>query len=83
MPTLWPGSQTCECPTCGRFFSTTSNFDRHREGRFDDDSRHCLTADEMIAKGLVERDGVWRQPGPQRAIYGATALFSGSDEGEQ
>lgn len=82
MPTLWPGGETCECSACGRFFSTTSNFDRHRVGGHDDNTRRCLTPDEMIAKGLFDRGGVWKQLPPERRVYGETALFSGSDENE-
>lgn len=27
---LRPGSSTCLCPTCGRYFSNEGNFDKHR-----------------------------------------------------
>lgn len=82
MPTLWPGSQTCECPTCGRFFSTTANFDRHREGDYGNDTRRCLSADEMTAKGMFERDGVWKQLPSGNPRYGETALSGATEMAE-
>lgn len=66
---LRPGSETCECESCLRWFSTTANFDRHREGRYDDDSRRCLTNAEMEAKGMFERGGVWRRLPAQNDAY--------------
>lgn len=69
------GSEMCECPTCGRFFSTTANFDRHRIGAFDDDSRRCLSPAEMTAKGLVEKSGVWKQNPPVGYTRGFSALM--------
>lgn len=51
------GSEMCECPTCHLFFSTTRNFDRHQIGPYHDNSRRCLTPQEMEAKGMFERRG--------------------------
>lgn len=80
------GSEMCECPTCHLFFSTTANFDRHRIGPYHDNSRRCLTPQEMEAKGMVERRGVWRQQPPKkpfiRAAGAATAAAGASDESE-
>lgn len=58
MPELKPGSSRCMCDGCKLFFSRTSVFDAHRVGPHDE-RRRCLTADELVAKGYVERDGVW------------------------
>lgn len=67
---LHPGSERCMCAECGRYFSTTRNFDRHRifidKDVQDWDRRRCLTPAEMKAKGLIEKDGVWKQPGPEQ-----------------
>lgn len=82
MPTLWPGGETCECAACGRFFSTTSNFDRHRAGSHDDNTRRCLTADELTAKGMFERNGVWKQLPAERRVYGETVAILGAGENE-
>lgn len=82
MPTLRLGSEQCECPTCKRFFSTTANFDRHREGDYGDDSRRCLSPDEMVAKGMFERGEVWRQLPAQNSAYVATRRAGATVEDE-
>lgn len=58
---LRPGSQRCQCAACHQYFSTTSNFDKHRVGDYEA-GRRCRTAKEMVAKGLVLVDGVWQGP---------------------
>lgn len=69
---LRPGSSTCLCPTCGRYFSNEGNFDKHRafaRGHAGDwDHRRCLTPKELQARGMVERDGVWRGQPPAKAL---------------
>lgn len=53
------GQATCECPACHRFFTTTTNFDRHRTGEYGG-GRVCLDPAEV---GLVLRDnGAWGGP---------------------
>jgi hypothetical protein len=69
------------CRACGKIFSSTASFDKHRAGSYGDaiydesgkkvigytpHTRHCLSEDEMIAKGMVIRakkkpdeDDVW------------------------
>lgn len=49
----------CKCPSCGKFFNSTGAFDKHRTGAHGKD-RRCMTADEMIAKGMdTNADGYW------------------------
>jgi hypothetical protein len=53
---------TCYCGVCGEYFSTLSNFDRHRTGKHG--SKVCA---DPASVGLVigsRGDGtVWRMPG--------------------
>jgi hypothetical protein len=49
----------CQCAACGRYFSRTSVFDKHRTGDFGKD-RRCMTDDEMQQKGLRIVGGLWR-----------------------
>lgn len=69
---LRPGSSMCLCPTCQRYFSRTSTFDQHRIGPYDGD-RRCMTVTEMTTKGMVNRDGVWGNPGPAVSHWTKTA----------
>lgn len=52
----------CRCPRCGSYFSTVSNFDRHRKGKHGVD-RHCV---EPATVGLVATDMggelLWKMP---------------------
>jgi hypothetical protein len=49
-----------QCQGCKAYFNSTFAFDKHREGRFWDGSRMCLTADEMTAKGMSKNAaGFW------------------------
>lgn len=45
------------CGACHLTFGGVRAFDLHRQGRVD--VRHCV---HPATVGLVERDGVWRQP---------------------
>jgi len=49
------------CPSCGELFSRTSGFTKHRTGSFSQDTRRCLTVEEMQECGF-HRDvsGFWR-----------------------
>lgn len=49
----------CLCSGCGHYFSTESNFNRHRIGKFGVD-RRCATVAEMVRLGLVMPDGIWK-----------------------
>jgi hypothetical protein len=48
-----------QCQGCKAFFNSTFAFDKHRTGDFGK-NRHCLTADEMTAKGMDKNAaGFW------------------------
>lgn len=52
--------QRNECPTCGLYFNSNVAFEKHREGTYTPNTRHCLTEDAMVAKGMHKRaDGFW------------------------
>lgn len=53
------GSERCQCGVCGEYFSTTSNFDKHRTGSYEG-TRRCMTVREMEKKGLVQVNGIWQ-----------------------
>jgi len=64
-------SNISTCPACRLVFSTVSNFDRHRTGKYDITApqygRRCLTAQEMLAlswrqnaKSQWTRNEAWR-----------------------
>ena len=48
-----------QCPSCGAYFSTVSNFDMHRVGAFStgllntSPERRCLSVSEMVNVGLT------------------------------
>ena len=48
-------SRSAECAACGKFFSSDDVFSRHRVGSYERDgqasTRHCLSGQEMEAKG--------------------------------
>jgi hypothetical protein len=49
-----------ECGPCGKFFTSTKMFDKHRVGEhWPVCTRRCLETFEMESLGMVERDGVW------------------------
>jgi len=53
--------QRNQCPTCGLYFNSNAAFTKHRVGDYYPPSRHCLTPDEMLVKGMVlGGDGFWR-----------------------
>lgn len=58
------GSQSrCQCPTCGEFFSTTSNFDKHRKGSHDE-GRYCVDPESVgLVIGNVNGNTFWRGKG--------------------
>ena len=59
--------KTSLCRTCGRVFSTTENFDRHRRGKYDDPSplygRICLPV-EQLPRWRLDKRGRWTQNEP-------------------
>lgn len=49
----------CQCAACGKFFSRSSVFDKHRTGEYGG-GRRCMTAAEMEEKGMrLTEAGVW------------------------
>jgi len=47
------GENRCQCASCGEHFNSTAAFDKHRsQGR-------CLTADEMLGKGMAINSSGW------------------------
>ena len=50
------------CMNCGCVFVTTHAFDAHRAGGYDPPGRHCLGADEMLAKGMLSEHDIWHVP---------------------
>lgn len=48
-----------QCPTCGAYFTTTSGFERHRLGSFNDpeDPRRCV--DPSTRKMHLNSAGFW------------------------
>ena len=40
----------CRCTACNRVFSTESNFDRHRRGKYQPDERHCVPPESIGMK---------------------------------
>ncbi len=61
MAKLVLGTKACQCAGCGEYFSTVSNFDKHRIFENADmpdwATRRCMSADEMLASGLVRNSG--------------------------
>jgi len=49
-----------QCPGCGELFNSNSAFDKHRTGAHGVD-RRCLTAQQMLTRGMVlGADRFWR-----------------------
>ena len=48
------------CRSCGKVFTTTSTFDKHRTGKYPD--RRCLTTEELDAAGWgLNQHGRWKR----------------------
>jgi len=59
------GSNTCQCPACGKYFTSPSSFDRHRIGSHGAD-RRCMSNGELEAAGFEENArGFLRVPNPR------------------
>ncbi len=59
---LRPGSPRCECSACGEGFNSVRAFDRHQRTTLGG-GVGCLNVREMMAKGMVWRDGWWYTTG--------------------
>jgi hypothetical protein len=64
--------QRNQCPTCGKYFSRTSGFVKHRIGPFGDGplgtspKRRCMTDEEMRKYGFHDmQTGIFRLQGPR------------------
>lgn len=62
---LRPGTNVCQCATCGEYFLSVSGFDRHRVG--DPANRRCLSNAEMRQRGMAkDAQNRWtRSPKPE------------------
>lgn len=62
-----------QCQGCKEYFNSTHAFDKHRAGEHGA-NRHCLTTDQMQAKGMIlGDDGFWRGSAmPQNVIEQVT-----------
>lgn len=49
------------CEACGKGFRSLSSFDMHRTGGYGKKcTRHCLSTEEMVAKGMCQQpNGAW------------------------
>ena len=57
-----------QCPSCGLYFNSVYAFETHRtgehgrlgeDGRYLPSNRHCLTIEQMIAKGMGKNKAGW------------------------
>lgn len=58
----WGGLNTAHCAACHRTFTSPTAFDKHRAGKFTDDTRHC---EDPASVGLVDAARAypcWGQP---------------------
>ena len=68
--------QRSQCAACGRLFTTTANFDRHRTGPYT--ARRCLSATELVAKGYSPNAaGFWRVPFDTGSVFAAERHAAG------
>lgn len=57
-----------QCAGCGQCFNSSHAFDKHRTGEHGV-NRHCMSAEQMQAKGMVLRDdGFWRGSAMPEAV---------------
>jgi len=56
------------CPSCGKTFISLEAFDAHRTGSFRNDTRRCMTEQEMRAAGMTQNSkGWWVVPAKSQA----------------
>jgi len=49
-----------QCPTCHKYFNSTSAFDKHRTGEMGTKERRCMPTKEMEAKKMcLNETGFW------------------------
>ena len=57
---LPPGTDRCKCTLCGKYFNSTSAFDKHKVGKIGTTTRRCKTESEMLQGGMVtNKTGHW------------------------
>lgn len=60
----WGGLTRAHCSGCHLTFSTAGNFEKHRRGW--GPRGKCLSPGLV---GLVEKDGLWRSPEPEKGDH--------------
>ena len=64
------------CPSCGKTFISLEAFDAHRTGRFRNNTRRCLTEQEMRAAGMAQNSkGWWVVPAQSEAQVSGNSAF--------
>ena len=66
MTKLGIGTNHCQCPVCGEYFTTPANFDAHRTGKFPE--RRCVHPSRLVDKNGKARysktaRGLWARTG--------------------
>jgi hypothetical protein len=75
------------CSVCGAFFNSTRAFDKHRVGGWL--ARRCLTAEDMLGKGMVRSatgwwlSSAWKQPVLQTDAITGAAIGSAPSVGSR
>ena len=60
----WTGKRIEHCTACHETFTGETAGEKHRVGKYVPDERHCLTPDEMRAKGMEQNArGQWGNGG--------------------
>lgn len=71
----WTGIQLAHCSGCHLDFGSDTAFDRHREGTYEPDDRHCIPV-ERFAEPRRSRQGargdVTEAPRPPLLVLGGT-----------
>lgn len=42
-----------QCGGCEKFFASNTTFEQHRTGSIKDETRRCMTTEEMLASGMA------------------------------
>jgi hypothetical protein len=58
--TVTPRGSQCLCRGCGKVFRSERPFARHFTGDYGPNTRRCLTAAELMAKGYVDGARGWQ-----------------------
>lgn len=52
--------QRNQCQGCKEYFNSNTAFDKHRTGKHCNQTRRCMTPEEMMAKGMLKNAaGFW------------------------